>query len=118
MKGTMKFLSVAIMLIAMNVNSIQASQSSWDQEPVKALSIYPNPAVNLINIEYQASSDYQIIISNILGTVVYKSATIGQFNEGNLLRLTDLEVSSGIYLVKVYEGTVLKATKKLIVRSS
>ena len=116
MSKLIKIIGISAMLFVLNTGQINASNSFWDQQPTPTFSVYPNPAINMVNVEYAASADYQIVISNILGTVVYKSPIISQFKENNPLRLIDLDIKSGLYLIKIYEGNTLKATKKLIVR--
>lgn len=116
MNRKMKTFGLLMILMTTTAQSVLANHSFWDAPQEVNCTIYPNPAVNMVNINYRASADYHIVISNILGTVVHKSQTISQFNENHIIRLMDLNVQSGIYLIKIYEGSTLKATKKLIVK--
>ena len=106
-----------VLFVLFGQNGLANTNNWYDNTPTR-LTLYPNPATNMISLTYQASSDYTIVISNILGTVVYKSKTISSFQETNILYLQDLKVQSGLYLVKIFVGDKLDATKKLVVRSS
>ena len=88
----------------------------FDEKPKAEVTIYPNPASNYVRINYITNNDYRIVISNILGAVVYKTSTIYHYENSTMLNLTDLNIQNGIYLVKIFEGNNLKATQKLIVR--
>jgi len=73
------------------------------------ISIYPNPATNLVNIE----SDVQINsiqIINYTGQVVYN-----QHTSGNNVQVNTNDLSSGVYFVNIStsEGT---ATQKLLIK--
>lgn len=116
MSRIIKILSIVLIVFALNAQPVKAKQTFWEAQTERNFSIYPNPAINMVNINYEASTNYQIVISNILGTVIYKSPTISQFTRNHVIRLMDLHVQSGIYLIKIYEGTTVRATKKLIVK--
>ena len=95
MNGIMKTFGLIMILMATIAQQVQANHSFWEAQQEYDFTIYPNPAVNMVNIKYQATANYHIVISNILGTVVHKSPTISQFTENHIIRLLDLNVQSG-----------------------
>ncbi len=76
-------------------------------EPSTALQVYPNPAVNFINVNLASKAkniSYKII--NITGSIVQK----GRLNNTKL-NVTNL--SSGMYILEVYDGQKVLTTKLL-----
>ncbi len=72
-------------------------------------SIYPNPAnSNFVNIVSQIEGPKEVTVCTILGEQVIKTT-----HNTNLLDITQL--NSGIYLVKIIQGTT-SVTKKLVVK--
>ncbi|MCD8413852.1 GEVED domain-containing protein [Tenacibaculum dicentrarchi] len=76
-------------------------------EPSTALQVYPNPAVNFIHVNLASKAkniSYKII--NITGSIVQK----GRLNNTKL-NVTNL--SSGMYILEVYDGQKVLTTKLL-----
>jgi hypothetical protein len=114
MKNAMKILMLSMMFTFIGQNLFAVSVN--DEKPKSEVAIYPNPASNYLRINYSSTNDYNIVISNILGSVVYTSPVVSSFENSTFINLNDLKILNGIYLVKVYESTNLIATQKLIVR--
>lgn len=73
----------------------------------KSLSIYPNPTSGNfgIDIDLAKSSLLSIEIFDNIGRVVY-TKQLGEFEEGNhQIKINDANLQSGIYFVKVSNGT-------------
>lgn len=105
-----------IVLVSMFIGNSVMATTQYDEKPKKEVVIYPNPASNYLRINYNATLDYHVVISNILGSIMYTTPTISSFENTTMLNLVDLNMQNGIYLLKVYEGSALKATQKLIIR--
>lgn len=72
------------------------------------LSIYPNPIHNTLQIAYPA--DAQIVITNILGIVVYQ----GEVSAGQPLILDTTHLSAGQYIIQVNNAST--EFRKLIIK--
>lgn len=75
-----------------------------------SISIYPNPAKNVVNISAPAAIN-RVEMVNILGQKVYENATIG--SENTTINVSDLQ--NGTYFVRIFCGNKIM-TKKLIVK--
>lgn len=75
-----------------------------------SISIYPNPAKNILNISAPAAIN-RVEMVNILGQKVYENATIG--SENTTINVSDLQ--NGTYFVRIFCGNKIM-TKKLIVK--
>jgi hypothetical protein len=78
------------------------------------LSIYPNPAVNLINIqfEYAMPEEKKLEITDMAGTIIYTCPVFG--SSGNL-HIDLNKVSKGIYVVKLVQPDGTFTIQKLCV---
>ena len=88
------------------------------QQGLKKLQVYPNPITDgLVNIEIPTyfSSDLEFIISNIAGQVVY--ATQKRMDSNGKVRLSNLQLSTGIYILEVIDSkSDKKLSQKLIIQ--
>lgn len=75
-----------------------------------SISVYPNPAKNVVSISAPAAID-RIEMMNVLGQKVYENATIG--SENTTINVSDLD--NGTYFVRIFCGNKMM-TKKLIVK--
>ena len=75
-----------------------------------SISIYPNPAKNVVSISAPSAID-RIEMMNVLGQKVYENATIG--SENTTINVSDLQ--NGTYFVRIFCGNKMM-TKKLIVK--
>ena len=87
--------------------------------PTNSLSemrIYPNPAVESVNIQVASSKNEQVrlTISNLLGQVVYTEST-QLYNGINYMKVNVSNLKSGVYVVNVKSNSG-STTQKLIVR--
>lgn len=91
------------------VNSaIDAATSVEEAENIKAVRVYPNPAVNTVTLSYEnnVSSDITIEVYNVNGQVV-KSAKIENTEIGKHEYIMDVaDLASGIYCVNINGYTV------------
>ncbi|AWI27221.1 endo-1,3(4)-beta-glucanase [Flavobacterium pallidum] len=74
----------------------------------KSISLYPNPADNLLNIEAKSFEVSKVEFYSVLGKKISKT-----LNSNNTIEINDL--ASGLYLVKIYAGDSF-TIKKLIIR--
>lgn len=78
--------------------------------------IYPNPATNFVNIDYDMPSEVDeasVKIVNLLGSVVKEQ----QINTGyNKTRMNVSELNGGIYFYSLTINGEIYSTKKLIIR--
>jgi hypothetical protein len=78
-------------------------------QSVQNFKIYPNPSNGDFTIDFSGTSQREIWISDILGSIVYHSMC----DESNL-RISIPNISPGVYLVKVLIGKELSYTRILI----
>lgn len=73
------------------------------------LQVYPNPVIsNNVNLKVQLFTDQnvQVRITDMLGSIVYKSAAIKLFAGSNLLNLTQsINLNKGTYVVQLFSDT-------------
>ncbi len=81
------------------------------------LSVYPNPAMEHFTVEFRAQTRFEVVITNILGTELYRSRAYSPFESRVRFNLSNLHLNPGIYIVKVYENKHVSAAKKLIVKA-
>jgi hypothetical protein len=73
------------------------------------IGIYPNPATDILNIELNISTEYQLSIFDISGKLLYT-----QQSNNKQLKVDLSHYSPGIYLVKIFTSNGVK-TQKFIV---
>ena len=77
------------------------------------LSIYPNPATDIVNVNIEAYTNVNITITNMMGQIVYAENNIS----ADGLKTIEINVNnfeSGIYLINV-EGNNIKVSKEMVV---
>ncbi|MFS4415978.1 T9SS type A sorting domain-containing protein [Maribacter sp. 2307ULW6-5] len=90
-------------------SAIGFGQSGPDRGDIEGFSMYPNPVTNArIYITTQNNGPKEIMIYDVLGTLVLKTTILGRE-----LNLSDLD--AGVYVLRVLEGKRV-ATRKLIVK--
>jgi len=77
-----------------------------ENELNNSITMYPNPATSMVNIDSKLTAVSKVELYSVLGSKILETAE-SKINIENL--------SSGIYLVKIYAGTKF-TTKKLVVR--
>ena len=85
-----------------------------EQNEDLAIRIYPNPASNLVNIEFGAndiSGDKQIRIYDFLGNLVFTSQVLSDV----LLTIDIADFPSGMYLITITSDEEILMKEKLIV---
>lgn len=77
------------------------------------VSVYPNPASNVIKIKYdnQGSYNNQLIIRNMVGAVV-KTIPLKE----NLMEVSIADLANGMYFYSLSVDGVIQNTKKLIIK--
>ena len=94
-----------------NVQEIYGQASlgfSSDFNEDKALTIYPNPVVDILNINTSHQFD-GIYITNIFGQTVYK-------NKRNTTQINVSNFAPGIYILKTIDKNDLEITQKFIIK--
>ncbi|MBL4705236.1 MAG: T9SS type A sorting domain-containing protein [Flavobacteriales bacterium] len=71
---------------------------------------YPNPSNDLIYVSINKTGEYDYMITNILGKVIYKGFFIG-----NKAEFSFRNQNSGIYFISIYEGKEVKKTAKVVI---
>lgn len=104
------FLVMAFLLMVVPATAQVSAQTGAPVEvPIDGLSVYPNPASgDKVYITSKKDKPKTVEIYNVLGKLIH-SARIS----GKELDITPLE--SGIYIMKIKEGTS-SATRKLVIR--
>jgi hypothetical protein len=74
------------------------------------LSVYPNPANEVINVSLNKSTNATISVVNVAGKVV-KTSTINGLNTS--INASDL--TNGVYYVTITDGTSI-ATEKVVIK--
>ena len=75
------------------------------------IKIYPNPATEYINIDFETWGPKQIFITTVLGETI---SNLDVQSSDTSLHLNVSELKTGIYFLKILEGKNLIASKKII----
>ncbi|RNI33355.1 T9SS C-terminal target domain-containing protein [Hanamia caeni] len=96
-----------------NSTDLVKSPTSGITDQAAALSIFPNPAHDFINLQFTASNispDAEVVITDINGKTVYKSA-LGT-TTSSVKQINVSQLKAGTYIVTVaFNGTEIKSTK-------
>lgn len=65
----------------------------------KSFELYPNPNNGKLNIQFDPGKTYQVVISNLMGQVIYKNKLNGG---ANIIDIS--QQAKGIYMLKVSDG--------------
>jgi hypothetical protein len=86
--------------------SLDGIAANWDNGAIGNVSIYPNPASKLLNVEVVLTSDgnVQFDLVNMQGTTVMKSATGPRYAGWYKESLDVSRVAPGVYFLKVSAG--------------
>lgn len=90
-------------------------QTSKNHQKVIA-EIYPNPFNDYIEVKLNKidfNSEFSLDIFDIQGTII-KTISSLSFDGGNYVRIPLEEISEGLYLVKLYNGTTTEQTFKIV----
>jgi hypothetical protein len=90
----------------------------WRNGEIELLSVYPNPAKDLLNVEYQMSGDShcEFQLMNMHGTVV-SHMQIDDVTSGlNKARLDVSNLPNGVYMMKVVAGEIVRVVKVVVNR--
>lgn len=63
------------------------------------MSVYPNPSVGVVNIEFATEGNRKVSIFNAMGRLVFENL----FSDGRIISLTP-QITSGLYIVVVDDG--------------
>lgn len=85
------------------------------QNTSQSFDVYPNPASTWVTIDYESSSSYSISIQNLLGTELYKAVN-NSFQSKTIVSVADINLQSGMYLIKIIENGVTIKRERLIIR--
>ena len=85
------------------------------QNTSKSLDVYPNPASTWVTIDYESNSSYSISIQNLLGSELYKAEN-NSFQSKTIVDIAELNLQSGMYLVKIIENGVTIKRERLIIK--
>lgn len=102
-----------IFLFAGAVNAQNDDSTSVIAAPVslaEEISIYPNPAIEKVQISNDSNSPLKVVVYNILGDPMLSKSITGN---GNYIDITNLQ--SGIYIVSFTDGK--RTTTKRLVKS-
>jgi hypothetical protein len=79
---------------------------------VSGISVYPNPAVNYINISFSTPGNYTLTLVNEIGQVLATNASV---NAGNLVWNVSNR-TPGIYFIQILSQDGHSETRKIIIR--
>ena len=85
------------------------------QNTSKSFDVYPNPASTWVTIDYETNSSYSISIQNLLGSELYKAEN-NSFQSKTIVDIAELNLQSGMYLVKIIENGVTIKRERLIIK--
>ncbi len=83
------------------------SNLSISENNITGLSVYPNPATDVLNISTALNAEKSVVIFDITGKVVINTKTSGTLSVSNL--------QAGVYIIQITEGETT-ATAKLIIK--
>ena len=102
------------------VSAIETAQKSEEQlyvsEKIKVSNIYPNPASEYVELDYTISSGVQeakLIFYNVLGSQM-NAYTLNKAE--NKLRVSTIEMPTGLYFYQLALDGRKVATKKMLIR--
>lgn len=90
-----------------NVMVYQEDPTSVKDNSIEGLSIYPNPATDMVNIVSNSLSNKDVVITDLLGKTVLKANVSQSVNVSAL--------NAGVYMVQIKQDGKT-ATRKLIVK--
>lgn len=110
--------NIAVKDIAVLIDSIPLISAIGEvRETNVAFSVFPNPASNAVNINYdiKQSGRVEIVLSDLMGR---KMAVIeqGERTKGSYQKAWSIDAAPGLYLVQVYNDGILQGTNKLLVK--
>lgn len=87
-----------------------------EQNSLEGLSLYPNPATTEATLEYDVKNaeETQVTVIDVLGNVIQQHKIESKAGK-NVVHISTIDMSAGVYMVKVNEGSADK-TKRLIVK--
>ena len=102
--------------ITTRFNVVSTSSRITSDESVSSLEVSPNPFVNDLNISLASSSSENLDISllDAHGLIVYQSINVGGNQNGISINLSDLNLNSGLYVLKVVSENGETRTTKVI----
>ncbi|MBN4081837.1 T9SS type A sorting domain-containing protein [bacterium AH-315-C07] len=98
--------------------SLDPSPGFMDQNPnLKKFNLYPNPASNFINIEFELAeqSIYEINIVDITGNIIWKKRMSEKSTNHNESILLPHDISPGLYFVQLDIGSFRTMHKFIII---
>lgn len=103
------------MLILALCSSAQTRTGTLGDAAVKMVKYYPNPAVTVINFEFQKNYDksYSFQIYNFVGKKVYELQNV---NPKNTINLDQFNRGVYIYQLRDQTGKILEAGKFQVVK--
>lgn len=85
------------------------------QNTNESFDVYPNPASTKVTVVYESNQSYTISIQNLLGTELYRLENTS-FKSKTILDISDLNLQSGMYLVKITENDVTVKRQRLFIK--
>ncbi len=88
------------------------STESLENQEAPTLSIYPNPVKDVLNIKLESNRNHQITLLNQQGKVMTRMSSSNTLSQ---LNLSSLNLSSGLYFVRIESGEHI-FTRKVMIR--
>jgi type IX secretion system substrate protein len=99
------------------VDAFLAVFAPWNQTGVSQVSlvnnivkIYPNPATEQVTIESQQKGNYEAIVTDVLGTLIYKAHFVDK------IKISVNSWQTGMYYVRITNDQGYRSVQKLIVQ--
>jgi hypothetical protein len=110
-------LSTSLSVVAQGINSGKEDFAfQYRTEPVKTVQIYPNPAVEFVNVKFEApvANKVHISVRNVIGNVMeVETESLDEYE----IRIKVKDLATGYYLLSVKDERVnLNSTYKFLKR--
>ena len=76
-------------------------------EPVNSLSVYPNPASDMINVDFNVSGNQPatITLSDLIGRTIMTSSVNSTSKGNNTINIPVANIPGGIYVIQLHTAT-------------
>ena len=105
-KNATKYLLALLLLMTFVFSTIAQNQ----------IEVYPNPAYKFIKVSYASHHSYNIVITNLIGTVVYRKTIDSPYPSVHSIDLSHASLNLGMYLIKIEVKSRIMAQKRLIIK--
>lgn len=82
----------------------------------KAISVFPNPVIDNLNIQFTSENVYPVIteVSDMLGRVVYQTEYLPEISGNQIIQLNIRDLNAGTYILRLQQYDKVFCIRKLI----